>query len=129
MNKPTTKTEQCRQEAQAWTRLLAFYRHENALLKTRLADVVDLLNGKEALALAEHFQNMLINKDEMLDELRHDVYAQERMLQDKDGKTVKYFPEANFLKKQSRLRNEIGYFEKDYVTLRNDFNKYLLTAL
>lgn len=128
--KSTTKAEQFRQETQAWGRALFFHKHENAFLKNRLSEVVDLVSNKDGLALAEHFQNLLIIKDEMLDELRHDVNAQERLLQDKEGNTLVHLViTEGLVKRQAKLRNEMEYFEKDFAVLKNEFNKYVATML
>ena len=106
-------------------RLLEFFKQENYFMKTRLAEVVDHYEDKEFLALAEQFQNKFILKDEFIDELRHDVNKQVQILSDTPGRS----PDNIQIKIQGKLRNEITYFENDFNTLKNDFNKYLLTIL
>ncbi len=112
-------------ENKTWLRLLEFFKQENTVLKTRLAEVLDHKNNKEFLALAEHFQNMFIIKDEFIDELRHDVNGQVQALTGKD----KIMPDQKVIKKQEKLRNEMEYMETDFSKLKNEFNRYLSANL
>ena len=120
-----SKPEQFQYENKTWSRFLEFSKQENAVLKNRLAEVVDHRIDKEFLALAEHFQNKFIIKDEYIDELRHDINAQEQELIKKDNTLL----DSKIIKKQERLRNEMEYFEKDFANLKNEFNKYLSSVL
>ncbi len=112
-------------ENKTWLRLLEFFKQENTVLKNRLAEVLDHKNNKEFLALAEHFQNMFIIKDEFIDELRHDVNGQVQVLTSKDRVTL----DQKIIKKQEKLRNEMEYMETDFSKLKNEFNRYLSTNL
>jgi len=105
--------------------MLEFFKQENAFLKTRLSEVVDHRTDKEFLVLAETYQNKFIIKDNYIDELRHDINLQDQDLlrinsQEADHKLIK---------RQEKLRNEMEYFEKDFNTLKNEFNKYLALVL
>ena len=123
-----SKSEQFQHENQTWGRLLDFFKQENNVLKTRLSVVVDHKTGKDFLALAEHFQNRFIIKDEFIDELNHDINAQERMLKENITSGVAVMNER-LMKRQDKLRNEMEYLEKDFAQLKNEFNKYLATVL
>ena len=112
-------------ENKTWLRLLEFFKQENTVLKNRLAEVLDHKNNKEFLALAEHFQNLFIIKDEFIDDLRHDVTGQVQALSNKERMTL----DQKIIKKQEKLRNELEYLEKDFSKLKNDFNRYLSTHL
>jgi len=112
-------------ENKTWLRLLEFFKQENTVLKTRLAEVLDQKNNKEFLPQAEHFQNLFIIKDEFIDELRHDVNLQVLALTSKE-KTVL---DQKITKKQEKLRNEMEYMETDFSKLKNEFNRYLSTNL
>ena len=123
-----SKKEQFHHENQTWVRLLDFFKQENSFLKNRLSEVVDQKTGKEFLALAEHFQNKFILKDEFIDELKHDVNAQDHSLQENkiaEPETLK----EKFIKQQGKLRNEIEYLEKDFAQLKNEFYKYLASIV
>ncbi len=120
-----SRPEQFHHENKTWNRLLEFFRQENSFLKNRLAEVVDHRTDKEFLALAEHFQNRFIIKDEFIDELRHDTNAQERVLLKADNNLL----DEKIIKKQEKLRNEMEYLERDFARLKNEFNKYLSSVL
>ena len=117
--------EQFQYENKAWSRLLEFFRQENTFLKNRLAEVVDHKGDKEFLLLAEHFQNKFIINDELIDELRHDINAHLQLLAKREGLAA----DAAIIKKQVKLRNEMEYLERDFAKLKNEFNKYLASAL
>ncbi|MBL0183427.1 MAG: hypothetical protein IPP96_14500 [Chitinophagaceae bacterium] len=112
-------------ENKTWLRLLEFFKQENTILKNRLAEVLDHKTDNEFLALAEHFQNMFIIKDEFIDELRHDVNLQVQALTTKE----KGMPDQKIIKRQEKLRNEMEYMETDFSKLKNEFNRYLSTNL
>ena len=120
-----SKPDQFNHEIKTWSRLLDFFKQENTILKNRLAEVVDYRADKEFLALAEQFQNKFIIKDEYIDELRHDTNLQARDL----TSTNKAITDIKLIKRQERLRNELEYFEIDFIKLKNEFNKYLSTDL
>lgn len=110
--------------------MLEYFKQENAFLKTRLSEVVDRNTDREFLALAEHFQNQFIIKDEFMDELRHDVNEMETNVKATPGvlKTA-ITPDKKMETKQNKLRNEIEYLEKNFTQLKNEFNKYLVSVL
>ncbi len=123
-----SKSEQFQHENQTWSRAIDFYKQENNFLKTRLSEVVDQKSDKDFLAMAEHFQNSFIIKDEFIDEMNHDINAQSRMLKESE---VNGLPALNekLVKRQDKLRNEVEYLEKDFAQLKNEFNKFLANVL
>lgn len=121
------KTDQVLQECTAWERLLDFFKQENSYLKTRLSEVLDNKTDKDFLALAEHFQNQFILKDEFVDEMLHDVREQEKNLNILAEK--KAIIEERLIKKQQKIRNEMEFLEKDFNRMKNEFNKYLVSVL
>ena len=120
-----SKPDQFHHENKTWRRLLDFFKQENSFLKTRLSEVLDNSTEKNFLALAEQFQNKFILKDQYIDELRHDINKQELNLKH----TAENAVDITLTKQQEKLRNEMEYFEKDFNTLKNEFNKYVLTIL
>ena len=120
-----TKPNQFHHENKTWIRLLEFFKQENTYLKNRLAEVVDHSMDKDFLALAEHFQNTFILKDEYIDELRHDINIQDRGITNLTDGII----DTKLLKLQEKLRNEMEYFEKDFNNLKNEFNKYLSSVI
>jgi hypothetical protein len=120
------KSAQFLHECLGWLRLLDFFGQENSYLKTRLSEVVDHRTDKDFLALAEHFQNLFIMKDEFIDELTHDVREQQEKISRLAVQNS--LPESS-LGIQQKLRNEISYLEKDFIETKNEFNKYLSSVL
>lgn len=111
-----------------WERTLEFFKQENAFLKTRLSEVVDNNADKDFLALAEHFQNQFIIKDEFIDELKHDIHEIQD-LQKKGIAGISIMPDKKMDARQNKLRNEMEYLEKNFNQLKNEFNKYLLSVV
>ena len=122
-----SKTDQVLEECTAWERLLDFFKQENSYLKIRLSEVLDNKTDKDFLALAEHFQNQFILKDEFIDEMLHDVREQEKNLHILAEKKATI--EERLIKKQQKIRNEMEFLEKDFNRMKNEFNKYLLSVL
>jgi hypothetical protein len=120
-----SKPDQFHHENKTWSRMLDFFKQENSILKNRLSEVLDLSMDKNFLALAEQFQNKFILKDEYIDELRHDINEHDQGLIN----NVESIVDIKLTRRQEKLRNEMEYFEKDFNNLKNEFNKYLSTAL
>ena len=127
-NNESNKLEQFHHENLTWVRSLDFFKQENNFLKNRLSEVVDNTSDKDFLAQAEHFQNQFIIKDEFVDELKHDVNEQERILMDRYIKTGNGIDEQ-VIQRQKNLREQMEYLEKDFTNLRNEFNNYLTLFL
>jgi hypothetical protein len=120
-----SKPDQFHHENKTWSRMLEFFKQENAFLKNRLSEVLDHSTDRNFLALAEQFQNKFILKDEYIDELRHDINEHDRSL----GNNPENDVDNSITRRQEKLRNEIEFFEKDFNNLKNEFNKYLSTGL
>ena len=122
MQSYTSRSDQYSHEYNAWSRMLEFYNQESAFLKTRLSEAVDQGIDRESLALAEHFQNQFIIKDDFIIELKQDINSMGKAISNNtDGLAVKLDA------KQNKLRNEINYLEKSFNELKNEFNKFLLS--
>ena len=116
-------------EYQAWNRALSYLLQENAYLKTRLAQVLDINTDKQFVDLAEHFQNSFIFNDELIRELEKDIRAQQEILKKADIADLLEKDQQAFVKKQDKLRNEMEYFEKKFSQMKNEFNHYLVSHL
>jgi len=114
-------------ESLMWVRSLEFFKQENNYLKNRLSEVVDKTTNKYFLAEAEHFQNQFIIKDEFIDELKHDVNELNRQIINQtmlvNGNPIEI--EEKYKLRQDNLREQMLYLEKDFTTLRNEFQQYL----
>ena len=119
------KTEQFLHENITWKRLLEFFIQENIYLKTRLSQVVDRETDTAFIAHAEHFQNEFVLKDEIMHDIERDIKEQGKNLELVFKQ--KRLPDHKIIKRQEKLRNEILYLEKEFLELKNQFNKYLLS--
>ena len=128
LNQENKIVQQFHHENRTWVRSLDFFRQENSFLKNRLSEIVDQTTDRSVLAQAEHFQNQFIIKDEFLDQLRHDVNEQEKVLTDRYARTGREV-EPDFSARQDKLREQMVYLEKDFTALRNEFNRYLTASI
>jgi hypothetical protein len=119
--------DQFRHENLAWGRALDFYAQENSYLKTRLSQVVDKNADKEFVVLAEHFNSSFILNDEYIEDLQKENTALKKLL--KKGSESSRAGEKTLEQQQMKLRNEMGYFEKNFADLKNRFNDYLLSLV
>ena len=126
--KKNSKSEQFYHENKTWERSLDFFKQENSFLKNRLSAVVDFSSDLEFLKLAEQFQNHFILKDEFIKEMLLDINIKKQTLKEYHL-SGKIELDNKLIKHQGKLRNEMEYFEKDFVKLRNEFNKYLASVL
>ncbi|CAN5901248.1 hypothetical protein BH11BAC4_BH11BAC4_21240 [soil metagenome] len=110
-------------ENMTWQRALDFYLQENAYLKTRLSQVLDNITDSDFINKAEHYQNSFIHNDECIKDLQADVLLSQRIMNESlAGKNV---DENKMIQKHRKLHNEIGYFEKNFTMLKNEFNQYV----
>ncbi|MEY3921390.1 MAG: hypothetical protein RL634_1151 [Bacteroidota bacterium] len=113
-------------EASSWVRLIDFLHQENSFLKTRLSEVMDDITNSENLALAEHFQNQFIVKDDVYDHMKHDLqrYIEKWSQQTSMEESI----QVQSLKKiHARLKEQLDYIERDHSILRKDYNTYLIS--
>lgn len=122
-----SEIEQNLHENMTWQRALDFYLQENAFLKTRLSQVLDNNTDRDFVALAEHFQNSFIHNDECIKDLQKDIIKTQRHL--KDSAAGGRYDEKKIRQEHRKLQNEMGYFEKNFSALKNEFNRYLNSFL
>jgi hypothetical protein len=113
-------------ETSSWIRLIDFLHQENAFLKTRLSEAMDDISNHQNLALAEHYQNQFLIKDDVYDHMKNDLQRHAEKLNQQtysEELTV-----AQSLKKiHARLKEQIDYIERDHAVLRKDYNTYLIS--
>jgi predicted nuclease with TOPRIM domain len=112
------------QENQDWLKRLDFYKEEIAILRERLEEVTAKNNAPDFLKQVEHFQNQFIIQRNHIDELAHQVKADENHMVSE----IKKNPIAvdhRKLENHDDEANDIGYFEKNFATLRAEFNQFL----
>ncbi len=114
-------------ETSAWMRLIDFFHRENAFLKTRLSEVLEEMEDRDNLAMAEHFQNQFIIKDDVYDHMKHDLNR--HMEKWKIDIFLENGASTQSLKKtHAKLKEQIDYIERDHSILRKDYNTYLISV-
>ena len=122
--KDSSTLNQFQFEISSWIRFVEFLNQENTHLKNRLSEVIDQIKDRENLALAEHFQNQFIVKDDVYDHILHDLKKQAynwKEIQSVSNKALQ--EELN--KTQKNLREQIEFIERDHAVLSKDYNTYL----
>lgn len=115
-------------ETSSWIRLMDFLHQENAYLKTRLSEVMDDITNNQHLALAEHFQNQFLVKDDAYDHMKNDL---QRHVEKWNQQTMSDETNAilSLRKIHTRLKEQIDYIEREHAVLRKDYNTYLISLV
>jgi hypothetical protein len=103
---------------------MEFLNQENTFLKNRLPEVIDQIKNKEKLALAEHFQNQFIVKDDIYDHIIHDLKKQAHKWTEIKLISSKEISD-DLVKTQKNLRDQIEFIERDHAVITKDYNTYL----
>lgn len=111
-------------EIQSWIRLLEFLNQENTFFKTRLSDVIDQIKDRAHLAMAEHFQNQFIVKDDVYDHILHDLKKQAFIWKEINATAPNKINEELILT-HKKLREQIEFIERDHAVISKDYNTYL----
>ncbi len=104
--------EQGHYETGTWLRMLDYQQQENVHMKNRIADIVKRNVGKETLEKLEHYQSLFINKDAVIVLLRRDIVQLSH--NGERSETV-----------ISQLRKDVQRMEKEFSSLRVEFNDYI----
>jgi len=122
--KDSSTLNQFQFEIHSWIRLMEFLNQENTFLKNRLPEVIDQIKNKEKLALAEHFQNQFIVKDDIYDHIIHDLKKQAHKWIEIKLISSKEISD-DLVKTQKNLRDQIEFIERDHAVITKDYNTYL----
>lgn len=122
--KDSSTINQFQFEINSWIRLVEFLNQENSHLKNRLSEVIDQIKDREKLALAEHFQNQFIVKDDIYDHIIHDLKKQAHKWTEIKLVSTKEISD-DLAKTQKNLRDQIEFIERDHVVITKDYNTYL----
>jgi hypothetical protein len=121
------KTDQFQHENNTWLRALDFLRHENTVLKNRLADIIKQKVDKDLLERAEAFLTAFLNKDAVFALLRSDIKEQEKALQ--QAASLQNGFDQKLAAKQKKLREDMQKMEFEFSRLKSGFNDYLSEVL
>lgn len=120
----SSNTRQYQFENASWIRLVEFLAQENSYMKNRLSEILDHINDRENLELAEGFQNQFIIKDDLYDHLLYELKDEAKMI--KDVKTSDRDVISPELKKTHKnFRDQIDLIERDHGHLKKDYNTFL----
>ena len=122
--KDSSTLNQFQFELQSWIRLIEFLNQETTYLKNRLSEVIDQIRDRENLALAEHFQNQFIVKDDVYDHIMHDLKKQSYKWKEIKSFSSKDLHE-DLNKTRKNLSDQITFIERDHALLTKDYNTYL----
>lgn len=110
------------QENQDWLKRLDFYKEEIQILRERLEELTLKNTDAEFLKSVEHFQNQFLIQRNHIDELSHDIRLNE-------GKLVHEIIRNPVAVDHRKMENHdteadfMGYFEKNFATIRAEFNQ------
>jgi len=111
-------------EISSWIRLIEFLTQENAHMKNRLSVVIEGIHNRDQLALAEHFQNQFIVKDDVYDHILHELNKQAGKWQQQ---TICPAILNDLKKNHINLCRQIESLEREQLIIRKDYNTYLST--
>jgi len=111
------------EENTEWMSKLDFYKDEIEILKGRLEEITSKNNAQEVLSQVEHFQNQWIVQRNNIDEISHQVKANEASLLEEinsnpvavDHRKVEYHAQEQEL---------VNSFERNFNDLRQEFNTF-----
>ena len=111
-------------ENKSWVRLVEFLIQENAIMKTRLSEVMDQIHDRESLAIAEHFQDKFITKDDVFEHLINDLKIESKKWEQyKKNDPSIFLSELSLTHKMHRL--DIERLEQALDILKKDYNTFL----
>ena len=120
----SSKVQQCQFENTAWIRLIEYLKQENTHMKNHLSEMMDHVHGREKLALAEHFQNQFIIKDDVYDHMIHELRMQTSKWRDQHWYSITTIsPEMH--KNHNTIKEQMSKLHQEHLVLSGDYNTYL----
>ena len=111
-------------ERDAWYRLLDYLEEENILYKNRIAIILKSDTDSLLVETIESFLNKFILHDAIISLFRHDIAkANEKMAAKVIDEEKENYDEIMLT--QNKLRGEIEIIERQFNSLKFEFNKYL----
>lgn len=113
-------------EHQLWLSTAKFFNDELKIYQNRLEEIASKNTAEDVRKQIEHFQNGFIIQKEQLDILNHEVNVHEQEL----AKFAKDHPIAidhYLFDNHTTLSEKVEAFQKIYVELKTEFNRFLST--
>lgn len=117
-------TKQFLYEIGTWMRQIEFIAQEITHMKNRLSEVIDQMQNLDQLALAEHFQNQFIIKDDLFDHMNHELRGHAARCKESKKTELKCLT-PEIIKAQHKFREQVELIEEDLNILKRDYNTYL----
>jgi hypothetical protein len=111
-------------ENTAWLRLIEYLKQENIHMKNHLSEMMDHVHGREQVALAEHFQNQFIIKDDVYDHMMHELKLQSGKWRENKW-DVSSPKSADLQKNHNHIKEQMGKIRQEHLVLSDDYNTYL----
>ncbi|HEY0176452.1 MAG TPA: hypothetical protein VGC08_08735 [Pedobacter sp.] len=103
---------------------IAFYKQELGILQERLQEIARDNTAREVQEKVEHFQNQFLIHGNYLDELKHDIHANDQAIEAElliTGTMVSESAAAEHTRIHEGYLNE----EKIFNELRHEFNRFV----
>jgi len=111
-------------EIEEWINKLKFYADEITLMKGRLSEIATKNSHQDVLTKVEHFQNQLIVQKNNIDELVHEIKADENRLEKEVNKNPIAVDHREMPSHVSE-KEAIDSFEKNFNELRTEFKLFV----
>ena len=121
---PTISISKLHAEYTAWMEELTFYKEELKIFELHLQNLVGKLECKDAKAGVEHFQNVFIRQNEVIDQLKHNLHVSEKQLSVFVKKMSGMGLTSIKMDNHTRLRDEMQTFRKLFTEMKTDFRKF-----
>ena len=115
-------------ENQEWLKTLDFAKDEIETFRNRLGEITQKNTKTDVLAPAEHFQNQFIRHCEVIDELKHDIKAEEHKIVE-NAKANNVATDHRKMEENEGLVNRMQSFDKIWVELKTEYMNYLKKVL
>jgi hypothetical protein len=115
-------------EHSTWIKKLEFYRDEMKTYNHRLEEIITRNTKTSITAQVEHFQNQFIRQNEVIDELKHDINAEEHKIVE-NAKQNNVATDHRKFEENEELVDRMQMFDKIFDELKADFTRFAANAL
>ncbi len=113
-------------ENSSWIRFIEYLNQENTHMKNRLSEIIDQIPDHESLAMAEHFQNQFLTKDDLYDHMLHALIGQAAKWKELKFKSSSEIS-ADMKRTHRKIREQMEVIERDHALIKQDYNTYLFS--
>jgi len=106
-----------------WKKNLEFYRDEIKTYNHRLEEIITANNKVEVTSQVEHFQHQFIRQNEVIDELVHDINAEEHKIVE-NAQANNVATDHRKSEVNEKLVDQVQTFDKIFGELKDEFNRF-----